>query len=1050
MKVTAHGPLPMPQGRFEMLSRLNVRNKLLVILLPLLVAVAALAGIGVLDRLDTRDQAQANQDLVSTARAGADVVFRLQIERLDAVGRRAGIGATVADPQSATNSAISAYRSRLDSLASSTSTIQGQSSETLTQGVINRLDQLGDTRSSLETGSATPAGINETYSSLIDGIIAADAQLLAQGGTEQAGGSASRWLIESTEADARAGSTAIAVAAATRDGKVGDATALIDQLPELRRESASWLDVFLSDGGTVGRTAYDSVLSDPAFAGTQATFNSLNNVVVATGITGDPAVWLRSTSDRIQALWSAQQQLIDNEINVAAARVDSLERQIRLYVGGSAVALILGLLLAATVTRVITGSLSKLTTGARIISQESLPRLIESLKHPEIEAGLQPTAIAVTGSDEFAELAAAFQAVENTALDVAAEQSATLRKGIGEIFVNLARRNQSLLDRQIEFIDRLEANEEDPDQLENLFKLDHLATRMRRNAESLLVLAGAEAPRRRGREVTMTDVIRVAVGEVEDFTRVTLLAVDHALASGVAAVDVAHLLSELMENGTQYSPPEQRVEVVGHRTKDGGYVVSISDHGVGMSPEARSAANDLLAHPPLVGLSLSRSLGFIVAATLAARHRISIRLTESPSGGITALVTLPAELLVGERPADAMAPTEAMSIDGLPANALASPGSTAFRDEGPSPVPIQQSMIGSSPSGHDTDDWMSDLPPFPVYEEPVPEPAPQLNASFEVEPTGPEASPWQSDAPPRTGSAMVEFGLSENPLDDVRDPAPSSAPTWEHSARNVTDLPTTSPVEQIPEPVAPPQPAVVNEPVAPLEVTASSENFASSNGHANQMGAAFEAGLFALLDQPSTPASDPSAVVEPAPMIEPTPIYEPAPIYGPAPIYEPAPRYEPAPTAAAPVIPRAPAPIAHPLPTPIAPIPAISPIIANPATTPSLHRDLGTPIAQPMAPLVPSTAGPRPIAATPTGPIAGIESLTAPIAHGSAPPTAPLPQRRAGATSPAPLMEIDQRIGAPTRPAEEIRSILSRYRSGLESGRDDQSNPADRDSATND
>ena len=240
---------------------------------------------------------------------------------------------------------------------------------------------------------------------------------------------------------------------------------------------------------------------------------------------------------------------------------------------------------------------------------------------------------------------------------MAEEQGALLRKGIGDIFINLARRNQTLLDRQIEFIDQLEANEEDPDQLDNLFKLDHLATRMRRNAESLLVLAGAEPPRRRGRPVALADVVRVAIGEVEDFARISLLALDDVTVGGNVAVDLAHLLSELMENATHFSPPDTTVEIVGHRS-DEGYTLSVSDQGIGMSADQLAEANSQLARPPLVGLALSRSLGFIVIGRLAARFGIAVKLTSSPSGGVTALVTLPADLVTVDgqpmvaRPAD--------------------------------------------------------------------------------------------------------------------------------------------------------------------------------------------------------------------------------------------------------------------------------------------------------------------------------------------------------------------------------------------------------------
>lgn len=303
-------------------------------------------------------------------------------------------------------------------------------------------------------------------------------------------------------------------------------------------------------------------------------------------------------------------------------------------------------------------------TRAYTLSTERLPALVERLRNPEdgqedLSASL--TRIDISSKDEIGQLADAFNSIQQVTVEVAEEQSQLLRKGIGDIFVNLARRNQTLLDRQIEFIDQLEAHEEDPDQLDNLFRLDHLATRMRRNAESLLVLAGAEPPRRRGRPVALADVVRVAIGEVEDFARIQLLALDEATVGGNVAVDLAHLLSELMENATHFSPPDTMVEIVGHRTDGDGYILSVSDQGIGMSAEQLTEANHQLARPPLVGLALSRSLGFIVVGRLASRFGISVKLTASPSGGVTALVTLPDELITyGD---EAHAPVEPASVE---------------------------------------------------------------------------------------------------------------------------------------------------------------------------------------------------------------------------------------------------------------------------------------------------------------------------------------------------------------------------------------------------
>lgn len=309
---------------------------------------------------------------------------------------------------------------------------------------------------------------------------------------------------------------------------------------------------------------------------------------------------------------------------------------------GLAAAVLVSLLLGSLMARSITKPLSRLTERANALAGEQLPALVERLRNPvDDETPHELFAIRVDSNDEIGQLARALDSIQGVTRAVADEQAALLRKGIGEIFVSLARRNQTLLDRQIEFIDQLEASEADPDQLENLFRLDHLATRMRRNAESLLVLAGAEPPRRRGRAVDMADVIRVAVGEVEQFARIQLLALDDGTVPGGVAVDLAHLLAELMENASQFSPPDTRVEIVGQRNRDGDYVITVADQGIGMNAEQLADANHTIVSPPTMGLSISRSLGFTVIGRLAQRHGLGIRLTPSPGGGVVAAVYLP-------------------------------------------------------------------------------------------------------------------------------------------------------------------------------------------------------------------------------------------------------------------------------------------------------------------------------------------------------------------------------------------------------------------------
>ena len=245
------------------------------------------------------------------------------------------------------------------------------------------------------------------------------------------------------------------------------------------------------------------------------------------------------------------------------------------------------------------------------------------------------------------DVAEALNTVQDTALDLAVEQ-AVLRRNIADSFVNLGRRNQNLLGRQLDFITELESNETNADTLSNLFRLDHLATRMRRNAESLLVLAGIEPPRQWAAPVRLTDVIRAALGEVENYQRVAVRGVEPATIIGSAAADLAHLLAELIENALVFSPPDKSVDIRGRNRDDGGYTLAVIDTGLGMAAKDVAAANRRLAGAESFTVAPSKYLGHYVAGNLAARHDIHVRLDTSPGQGITATITLPPGLLTTE------------------------------------------------------------------------------------------------------------------------------------------------------------------------------------------------------------------------------------------------------------------------------------------------------------------------------------------------------------------------------------------------------------------
>ena len=292
------------------------------------------------------------------------------------------------------------------------------------------------------------------------------------------------------------------------------------------------------------------------------------------------------------------------------------------------------------------GPLRTLTRSANEVADERLPGLVDKLQHAKDPRDLDvvPEPVPVNSNDEIGQVSTAFNSVHRVAIQVATEQ-ASLRKSIGDMFLNLARRSQSLIDRQLELIDDLERTEADPDALENLFKLDHLATRMRRNSEDLIVLSGAEPARRWSQPVPLVDAVRAALAEVEDYNRVELLPIDDIGVAGQAVSDVVHLLAELIENATSFSPPGTKVQVAGQQVSNG-YVLEIEDRGLGMSDEELVEANERLANPPMVDFALSRMLGLYVVARLAQRYNIKVQLRHSWYGGITALVLLPPTVAV--------------------------------------------------------------------------------------------------------------------------------------------------------------------------------------------------------------------------------------------------------------------------------------------------------------------------------------------------------------------------------------------------------------------
>jgi signal transduction histidine kinase len=310
-------------------------------------------------------------------------------------------------------------------------------------------------------------------------------------------------------------------------------------------------------------------------------------------------------------------------------------------------AAILGVAVVATafVSYSVTSSLRALRNTALDIASSRLPEMVSRLREGNDYDFVETSPVALTGTGEVAEVALAFDMVHREAVRLAAEQ-AMLRNSVNTMFVNLSRRSQSLVERQLRLISELETTEIDPDQLISLAKVDHLASRMRRNGENLLVLAGEEPGRRWSRPMPLISLLRITSGEMEQYERIMVHDVPAVEVPSRAVDDLMRLVTELLDNATSFSPPDTEVSVSGVLRGDGGVLLKIEDSGVGMSVQDLDEANERLASPPVVDLAASRRMGLFVVARLAARHGIQARLRPSPTGGVTAVVVTPPTLVL--------------------------------------------------------------------------------------------------------------------------------------------------------------------------------------------------------------------------------------------------------------------------------------------------------------------------------------------------------------------------------------------------------------------
>ncbi|WP_433622342.1 nitrate- and nitrite sensing domain-containing protein [Nocardia sp. CA-120079] len=386
----------------------------------------------------------------------------------------------------------------------------------------------------------------------------------------------------------------------------------------------------------------------------------------------DPSTWWAQMTAVIDEQRKVQQTVGDD----VQRRAEALRRDAFLTLGGFLLAALIAIAaemaLVFTSVRAIVRPLAELAAQADDVANHRLPGVIAAWRESDDTQPDPPAPVRTPrgASVEIAAVAGALDGVQTTAFELASEQ-ALVRRNTTESMANLARRNQNLVRRQLGLISEFEREELDPKALSNLFELDHLATRMRRNAESLLVLVGAGSPRRWAEPIALTDVIRAGLSEVDDYRRVVLRRVDDIAITGAVVSDLAHMLAELIENGLAFSPPDMEVEIYGRKLPTG-YLLAVVDHGVGMPVAQLDEANSRLRGETDFVVAPTRYLGHYVVGRLARRLGIEVELNVSPVSGIAARLLLPAGIIAGEK--DRRAPAAGERRETAPGSGAVVPG----------------------------------------------------------------------------------------------------------------------------------------------------------------------------------------------------------------------------------------------------------------------------------------------------------------------------------------------------------------------------------------
>ncbi|WP_371601897.1 nitrate- and nitrite sensing domain-containing protein [Streptomyces sp. NBC_01220] len=819
----------VPRGRRALRPR-TVRAKIISLLMLPVVSLLALWGFATVSTAQDVARLRQLQRVDEEVRAPvASAVWALQSERKAAMLQSADPGtahaAALKEQAGRTDTALDALRLGDGHTVADTGNLPG--------GLAGRLDRFLGLAQDLRTDKANSESADDGEDAVYDRYTSAVSAAFAVSGAltgiqDDALGSDARVLLELARADEMLAREDALLATAARVGTLEDRPLrLFTGAVDTRR---SLTETAGADLPATERTAWRKFTALPAYRSIRTAEDKV--LTAAPGRDAARAVpaadWQRAAADVRGELRSITAG--------AGGRADPLTQGL-LSPSGAAVifgcvAVAASLVISVRIGRGLVVELVNLRNSALEIARRKLPLAMRRLRAGEeldIRAEAPP---GLASQDEIGQVGEALGTVHRAALSAAVER-AELADGISGVFVNLARRSQVLVHRQLNLLDSMERRADDPDELSDLFRLDHLTTRMRRHAESLIILSGAAPGRAWRMPVSLTNVVRAAVSEIEDYARVEVSRLPDAAVKGTAVADLTHLLAELVENAAQFSPPHTKVRITGEPVGNG-YALEIEDRGLGMGAELLGEANRRIEQAEALDLFDSDRLGLFVVSRLAVRHRIKVQLRTSPYGGTTAVVLLPTALLqTALPPAEEQAAPQKPSVERRddherttfgPGPRAVRPQSTAF--PAPVPVPALESRTGPTarvtslrPRRPERDDEAGPAPRTPAGDKDHDEagPAPRTPAGDkdhdETLPRRvrqaslvPQLREEPRPEPPRTGGPAEDTAAHRTP-EQARDRMTAYRAGWVRGGGAAPGSPAAAPGSTEPRPLSEGDPA---------------------------------------------------------------------------------------------------------------------------------------------------------------------------------------------------------------------------------------------------